>query len=507
MVQRIFVSSVQKELAEERRSLRDFVRGDALLSRFFEVFLFEELPASDRRADEIYLDEVRRCAVYVGIFGDEYGAEDADGLSPTEREFEEATSAGKVRLVFVKGADDGGRQEKMRALIGKAGSQVVRRRFASVTELRTGLYKALVQLLEDRELIRTGPFDAAACRDATLADLSEEEIRRFVGVARRVRGFPLDESTSPVEILEHLQILRGGLPTHAAVLLFGKKPQRFLISSEVKCAHFHGTTRTKPIPFYRTFKGTSFETTDQAVDFVLSKINVAVGTREKSTQAPVAYEMPSEVVREAIVNAIAHRDYTSKASVQVMLFSDRLEVWNPGALPPTLTLEQLRQPHGSYPMNPLLAEPLYLAGYIERMGTGTGDMIRRCRDAGLEEPVFALNDGFVVTIRRKPESAFEAVGGATGEVAPEVTPEDAPEVTPEVARLLPVLSGQMSRVSLQDALGLKDTEHFRKAYLIPALADGLIEMTIPDKPTSRFQKYRLTDEGRKLQVVLKGRKE
>mgnify|MGYP006309912793 CR=1 FL=1 len=67
MVQRVFVSSVQKELAEERRSLRDFVRGDALLGRFFEVFLFEDLPASDRRADEVYLDEVRRCSVYVGI--------------------------------------------------------------------------------------------------------------------------------------------------------------------------------------------------------------------------------------------------------------------------------------------------------------------------------------------------------------------------------------------------------------------------------------------------------
>jgi predicted HTH transcriptional regulator len=76
--------------------------------------------------------------------------------------------------------------------------------------------------------------------------------------------------------------------------------------------------------------------------------------------------------------------------VQVMLFADRLEVWNPGTLPPSLTLEMLRQPHGSVPGNPLLAEPLYLTKYIERMGTGTGDMIERCRKAGLPEPEFAL---------------------------------------------------------------------------------------------------------------------
>jgi len=84
----------------------------------------------------------------------------------------------------------------------------------------------------------------------------------------------------------------------------------------------------------------------------------------------------------------------------VMLFADRLEVWNPGTLPPSLTLEKLRQAHGSVPGNPLLAEPMYLTGYIERMGTGTRDMIRRCTEAGLPEPEFAVSDGFQTIIRR-----------------------------------------------------------------------------------------------------------
>src|SRR3990167_4271193 len=106
--------------------------------------------------------------------------------------------------------------------------------------------------------------------------------------------------------------------------------------------HIHGTVAAKPIPSYQVYKGTVFELVDLAVDFVLSKINLWVGTREASTQVPVAYEIPREVVAEAIVNAVAHRDYTSNGSVQVMLFADRLEVWNPGALPPSLTLEKLR---------------------------------------------------------------------------------------------------------------------------------------------------------------------
>jgi predicted HTH transcriptional regulator len=337
---------------------------------------------------------------------------------------------GKPRLVFVKGVDDSSRHPKMRALIATAGTQLIRRRFASFAELIPAVYASLVDYLAAKELLRFGPFDAAACQDATMRDLSADKIQRFVGIARRARGFPLADDTKAEEVLEHLNLLRKGQPTHAAILLFGSAPQRFLISSEVKCAHFHGTEVRKPIPFYQVYKGTVFDLVDQAVDFVLSKINLAVGTREHSTQAPVEYEMPPEVVREAIVNAVTHRDYTSNGSVQVMLFANRLEVWNPGTLPPSLTLEKLRHPHGSVPGNPLLAEPLYLTKYIERMGTGTGDMITRCRNAGLPEPEFTLTDGFVITLRRKPGRAFEAVGG---------------EVTGEVERLVLVLQREMKR--------------------------------------------------------------
>lgn len=495
MKRRIFISSVQREFAQDRQALKAYVLGDALLSRFFDVFLFEDIPASDRRADAVYLEEVRRCDLYLALLGHDYGREDAAGLSPTQREFDEATRLGKPRIVFVKGVSDADKHPKMRSLIAEAGTQLIRRRFTNSTELIPSVYASLVDYLAVKELLRFGPFDAAVCPDATLDDLSAEKIRNFVGIARRARGFPLAENTAPEQVLEPLHLLNKGRPTHAAILLFGKEPQRFLISSEVKCARFHGTEVRKPIPFYQVYKGTVFDLVDQAVDFVLSKINLAVGTREHGTQAPVEYEMPPEVVREAIVNAVAHRDYTSNGSVQVMLFSDRLEVWNPGTLPPSLTLEKLRHTHGSVPGNPLLAEPLYLTKYIERMGTGTGDMIERCRNAGLAEPEFSLTDGFVVTLHRKPGRAFEAVGGEiAGEVAGEVTGE----VTGEVRKLLMVCRNAMTRKKLQEALALKGEENFRKLYLVPALEAGYIEMTIPDKPRSSKQKYRLTKKGKIL---------
>lgn len=128
---KIFVSSVQKELAQERRAVKSFIDADPLLHRFFTVFLFEDLSASDRRADAVYLAEVDQCTIYLGIFGDEYGFEDTDGISPTEHEFEHATSIGKPRLIFVKGSDVHSRQPKMHKLICRAGDQLIRRRFSS----------------------------------------------------------------------------------------------------------------------------------------------------------------------------------------------------------------------------------------------------------------------------------------------------------------------------------------------------------------------------------------
>lgn len=128
--------------------------------------------------------EVRRCDIYVGLFGDSYGFEDAEGISPTEREFDQATVSGKYRLIYVKGIGDENRHPKMRALIGKAQAGLIRKRFNDAAELVPGLYAALVQYLEEKQLIRTGPFDAAPCPQATLEDLDPERMASSVRPAR-----------------------------------------------------------------------------------------------------------------------------------------------------------------------------------------------------------------------------------------------------------------------------------------------------------------------------------
>jgi ATP-dependent DNA helicase RecG len=89
------------------------------------------------------------------------------------------------------------------------------------------------------------------------------------------------------------------------------------------------------------------------------------------------------------------------SSVQIMIFRDRLEIINPGALPLGWSVDKLKKPHASVPFNPLLAEPMYLKGYIERMGTGTADMIRIAEENNLKEPLFEQNEDFTTIIYRQ----------------------------------------------------------------------------------------------------------
>ena len=483
---KVFISSVQTEFSEERNVLADYIMNDSLLGRFFQVFIFESLPASAAKASHVYQQELRNSDVYIGLFGKHYGSEDEHGVSPTEHEYNLASELNIPRLVFLTDCLEQERNPKMTALIRKAESHVVRRVYYELPDLKSNVYASLVSYLEENEYLRIGPFDASVCRDAVMEDLDNDRMEEFIRVATARRGFPLTDKVDKVKLLTHLNLIRPTGISNAAILLFGKQPQRFVLGSEVKCAQFHGDKVMKPMPVYQVYKGDVFQLINQTVDFVLSRIDVAVSARTHANQASIEYEIPRAVVTEAIVNAIAHRDYSSMGSVQVMLFRDRLEISNPGHLPHNLTLDQLKLPHSSFPRNPLLAEPLYLAGFIERMGTGIADMLEIVENLGMAEPVFSQADVFKTTIWRN------TTGQATGQATV--------QVDEGIRRLLIVLSGTKKRSELQDALDLRHREFFIDTYLNPSILGGYVEMTIPNKPNSPSQKYRLSDKGEDVRM-------
>lgn len=402
MALRVFISSVQKELAEERRAIKNFILADPLLRRFIDdVFLFEDIPASDRKPDNIYLSEVEDRDIYLAILGNVYGWKNADGKSPTNLEFDHATKTGRERLVFVKGDNDKEREPDMVNLVKRVGIQLTRRRFTDTPGLIREVYASLVESLENRVLLQTLPFDNSLCIGAALKDIDSTHVEDFIQTAEAKGRLTLKGSRAPKAILQNFNLLRNDKPTNAAILLFGKDPRRFFNNIQVHCFHFLGVEKRKPIASQQPYEGRLFEVIDQAVEFVLGKLDRPVGTRSQGTQATGDFEIPRPVITEAIVNAVAHRDYRSNGFVQVIVFADRIEVWNPGELPPGLTPERLREPHGPIPRNPLLAEPLFRVKYVEKAGTGTTDMIIACREAGLPEPDFEQRGPhFVVTLWR-----------------------------------------------------------------------------------------------------------
>ena len=499
---RVFISSVQSEFVIERQMLFDYLTADALLGKFFEPFIFENVPAMTVTPAMVFLKEVERCDIYIGLFGEKYGFEDNEGVSPTEREYDYATQLGKTRFVFIKNVLDQ-RHPKEQVLIQKAEQSVVRKSFDLPEQLKTTVYATLVKYLEENEIIRTTPFDATFNPRATFADLSKEKIRVFVGIAHQKRAFPFTEDSDIKSVLTHMNLIEGERIRNAALLLFGNNPQQFFITSEVRCAHFHGLDKVKPIPSYQVYKGDVFEMIEKAVDFVLSKINLYVGDRSKSVTVDVEYEIPRQAITEAIVNAVAHRDYTSNGSVQVMLFADRFEVSNPGNFPHELTIEQLYTTHRSIPANPLLADAMYLRGAIERMGTGTEEMTKQCVAKGLGKPEFVHNYGFQTIIKRENYESPDKYPTSTRQPPDNLPTTSRQEEKDEIKRVVMVLNEELSRSEIQQLLELKNRENFVLNYINPALELKYIELKYPESPNHPQQKYRLTEKGWDMKNQLK----
>ncbi len=256
-------------------------------------------------------------------------------------------------------------------------------------------------------------WDEQICEDAGLEDIDEEKVRWFLRRAKDGRGLAIEENMKIYGILTQLNLLRDNKLTNAAILLFGRDPEHFFIQSEVKCIALSATEFVKPYDTYQTYGGNLFEQVDKATAFTLENIRRPLWVEPGEVVARHPYELPKEALREAIVNAIIHRAYDSPSKVQIRVFPDRVEIWNPGCLPSQLTIGDLKEPHPSIPGNPLLFRQFYRVAYVEDVGGGTLDIIKRCRDAGLPEPGFEEKMGFfVVTFWRSTvtEEYLEKIG-------------------------------------------------------------------------------------------------
>jgi len=241
-------------------------------------------------------------------------------------------------------------------------------------------------------------WDVGILEGIDLSHIDEQIVRKFLTIASQERNLGIEPQTPLPEALEKLRLLRGGKLSRAAILLFGTNPQNEFLQGVVRCARFKST---KPIDFLdmQIIEGNLIDQVTEAMRFIQKNISLNAEIRE--LQREEKWEYPLTAIREAVVNAICHRDYRDSGNVQIRIFDDRLEIWNPGVLPEGLSIADLKGPHVSRPRNKLIAHAFFLIKYIEQWGTGTLRMIEACRAADFPEPEFAeMSGNFVVVLHK-----------------------------------------------------------------------------------------------------------
>ncbi len=387
---RIFISGVQKELRQERRTVKDFISSDALLRKYFDTFLFEELPATSKSANATYLKEVDASDIYLGIFGSEYGIQGADGLSATEREFNRAVKKEKEILVFIKGKDDAKRDKKLNLLINKikaSDSGYIYKRFNNVAELKRNVYNSLIGCLETKGVISGTPFDSRVCEDATYKNINEKLVKDFL-TNRAIKSKVAVPETSIkdflVKTIKVVKVVNGVLkPTNTAVLFFCPNPQEFISQSTVKIARFRGTARIEFLDS-QELEGSFYKILEDVEKFFQRNTRLANKIVEwKRVDIP---EYPFNAIREGVINAMAHRDYNrSGANVQIDIFDDRIEITSPGGLLPGLNIRRLEGVHET--RNKEICKIFHETKDMEKYGTGIRKMSNLMKQHGLKPPV------------------------------------------------------------------------------------------------------------------------
>ncbi|MCF7838472.1 MAG: putative DNA binding domain-containing protein [Candidatus Marinimicrobia bacterium] len=362
-------------------------------------------------------------------------------------------------------------------------------------------------------------WDALPCEGFLRKDISLKAVRDFL----RRADMPTD--TPFQDVIRNLKLGDKRHVSHAAALLFSDFPQRFFVEAKVKCARFLAGSLTRFLD-ERTIDGPVLQQLDEAMAFVTRNTRQALVVTGKP-QHDIVPEYPEAAVREAITNALCHRSYTDVGAIQVRIHDNCLEVWNPGILPPDLTIRSLYRRHGSYPRNPLLAGAIFRTRLIEQWGTGTLRIIDACRPHGIAVEFEQSEGMFIVRLKKAqaeqsaPEGTGEITGAESGvesgaeslsgrrQRAEQAGVHDGVHdgahdgvhelrMTEVMQMILASINLPASTPDILKALGYPRRTRNYSAAMNSLLDAGLIEMTIPDKPRSRLQKYRLTEKGRRL---------
>ncbi len=340
----------------------------------------------------------------------------------------------------------------------------------------------------------------------TIDHISIEKVQQYIRKAEQQSQTQI--VLEPLAFLSKFEFIRNKQLTFGGYLLFVKD---YCPISDVQVGRFKSETM---IIDSMSLNSDLFTEVDEIL-FSIRKHLMVEYIITGEAQRKERFDYPIDAIREIVINMVVHRDYRDSNQSIIKIFDDRIEFYNPGGLFGGITIKDLLSGnYTSQSRNKLIAKAFKEVGLIERYGSGIQRILKICEEYGGIEITFeeALNGFRVILFKRAKGLEGVEMVDETGDVTkdvgkevnlkvssqgtPQVNPQVTPQVTPQVQGLVGILDEAMTREEMQKQLRITNRKYFRENYLKPAIKSGLIEMTIPDKPNSRNQKYRLTQKGK-----------
>ncbi|WP_304064498.1 ATP-binding protein [Pedobacter glucosidilyticus] len=241
-------------------------------------------------------------------------------------------------------------------------------------------------------------WDGVPIPNVSINDFTQEIFDFFR--KRAFRSQRIDEESladSNEHLIENLQLKEGKFLKRASILLFHPKPEKHVVGAYIKIGFFESNSDLR---FQDEIHGNLFEQIEKTTEILFTKYIKALISYEGLNRVET-YEYLIEAIREALLNAVAHKDYAGGVPIQISVYKDKLMIWNEGQLPENWTIETLLDKHSSKPFNPDIANALFRSGYIESWGRGISKMTEQCLNSGLPAPLFFFkSSGFWVEFRK-----------------------------------------------------------------------------------------------------------
>lgn len=229
----------------------------------------------------------------------------------------------------------------------------------------------------------------------SICGLDGKQIRRMIKLSVDAGRIPESSNHEDQEdVLECLGLIRDKKLTNAAAVLFGTNLEISYPQCLIKLARFKGVDKLQGFIDNKQFYGNAFEVLDHAENFFKTYLPISSTFKNDSFQRKDELAIPFLALREAVVNAVCHRDYSDRSGeISVAIYDNSVEIWSKGKLPDDLTVDDLTKKHASCPRNKLISEIFYKCGYIEKWGSGTLRIIELCKERGLPKPKYSEYSG------------------------------------------------------------------------------------------------------------------